>query len=76
MRAVKRNIPWVVICIWLFRTALAPLRLLLANSVNAGTGIYVIVDSPVGPFPAVSEWAWNFLKAWIERQVMANRILQ
>jgi hypothetical protein len=76
VRTVKRNIPWVVICIWFLRAALAPLGLLLADSVNASTRIYIIVDSPVGALPAVSEWARNFLKARIERQVVADRVLQ
>jgi hypothetical protein len=76
MRAVKRNIPWVVICIWFLGATLAALRLFLADSVNASTGIHIIIDSPVGALPTVGEWARNFLKTRIERQVMAHRVLQ
>ena len=54
---------------------LALATLLLAHPVHASARVNVIVHRPVRPLAAVGERTGNFLEAWVEREVVADRIL-
>lgn len=76
MGVVEIALRRAIVSIWLFRWALLRrLALLLADTVHPGAGINVVVDGPIGPLASVGEWPWDFLEAWVQRKVMANRIL-
>ena len=49
--------------------------LLLAHTMHASSWIDVVVDSPVRALAAVGERTGNFLKAWVQREVVADRVL-
>lgn len=49
---------------------------LLAYSVDAGAGVDVVVDGPVGAFTAIGEWPGNFLEARIEREIVSDGVLE
>ena len=55
--------------------ALALATLLLAHPVHASARVDVIVHRPVRALAAVGERTGNFLKAWVQREVVADRVL-
>jgi hypothetical protein len=56
------------ICIvWGIATLFCALGLLLADTMNAGSRIDVVVHSPVRPLPTIGERARHFFKTWIQR---------
>lgn len=56
-------------------TSLRSLGLLLANTVNASAGIDMVVHRPVRALAAVCERTRDLLEAWVEGEVVANRVL-
>lgn len=50
--------------------------LLFANTMDASPRVNVVIDGPIRALSTVCQRARNFLEAWVERQVMADRVLQ
>ena len=74
---VREGFVWTIINILLFRlTSFGTLGLLLSHTVNSRAWINIIIDSPVRSLPSIGERTWDFLKAWVERKIMSDRILK
>jgi hypothetical protein len=43
--------------------------------VDAGTGIYAVVDGPVVALAAVGEGAGDLFEAWVQREIMSYGVL-
>jgi hypothetical protein len=57
-------------------TDFGALALLFADAVDTRPRIDVVIDSPVRAFATVGKRAGDFLKARVERQIMADRVLE
>lgn len=65
-----------VVSVRLLRRPRLLLVLLLADTMNTGTWVNVLVDGPVRSLATVSQWSWNLLETWVQREVVSDRILQ
>lgn len=74
---VREGFVRAIVNILLLRmTSFGTLGLLLSHTVNSCAWINIIIDSPIRSFASIGERTRDFLKAWVERKIMSDRILK
>lgn len=76
--------PWLLVGTWMVVDVLGiergrafggALAFLLPDPVDACTGVYIVVDRPIGALSTVSEGPGHFLEARVERKVVSHGVL-
>jgi hypothetical protein len=74
MRIVKPRIMTIIdILVFIF---LSTFVLLLANAMHACARVDGVIYCPIMTFPSICERSGNFFEARIQREVMADRVLE
>ena len=55
---------------------LGSLAFLFSNTMDARARVYGVIDDPIRAFAPVGQWSGHFFETWVQREVMADGVLE